>query len=87
MRSRVIDEHIDPAMPGEDFAERLLPGLGAGHIERDTEAPLGVFLEQHLGALTPIVDAEPKEVGGRLLQEHLRHGDGRPAAVGAGDAE
>ena len=51
-----------------------------------TEAAVGVVPGQQICALPPGVDAEPKKVGGRFLEEDLRDGDAQPA-VGAGDED
>ena len=64
VRSRIIDEHIDAPVPGEDFRKRLLPGLGTRHIERDAEAAVGVLFDQGFRAFAPVMDPQPNQVVG-----------------------
>ena len=71
-------------MAGEDLGDCLFPGLGVGHIQRQTGAAVGVFARQLVSAVAPGTDAEPDEVLRRLVEEGPGNGL-TEAAVGAGD--
>ena len=80
----VIDQHIDAAVLGEDFRNRPLPTLGAGHVQCEATAAVGICFDERVGVVTPSPDRQPDAVGRRLLQECL--GDSvAQAAIGSGD--
>ena len=65
----VVDQHVEALVPRQNFFDRRLPGFGRGDIQRDAETTFGIFPRQWVGMFAVGADAEPDDIGGRLLEK------------------
>ena len=80
----IVDEHVNAAVAGENFLQRLLPGFRRRNVQYEARTSSGIFLRQLVGVFAPGMDSEKNEIGGRLLEKGAGDGLSQPA-IGTGD--